>query len=726
MARIQTVTSWMEKHLLVRKDFIKSFEWIYAPSSSAFLFALRTTIASFLALAIALWLQMDSPKWAPMTVWVCARNTSRGETISKAYWRAVGTVFGVVAAIFFMAVFPQQAWLFDLTVSLFVAVCVWFGTCMQSFKAYAMVLAGYTCAIIAFGSTNDPQGIFMLAMSRGTYILLGVFADSFVGRIFDFNIDSNARKQLNDNLLFSIKGTLHSISKMVSGDEKAIVASQELFTSIVNFNNLIEFRQIEMNGHDHTGDHAHAALFSVTAVLARGMGLATQMSHFKNLTAEFEKIIPHVQDRLDKLINRIEKEQDFQHEQRRLNKLRWECRQRITDSFYEKNYTGSPDDYEKYKDAVFNDRILFRTLSELLGELQVTLDEYYKSMHPIHNDHFKFHVTPALNYNLAWKNGVRTFMAMLAACVMWYITGWDKGGSTVALVGMGCARFCLFENPSAVTWGWFKGSIWALFVGWALTFYFIPSVSSIEMLCAVLFLPTLIGGLGIAYPRTLGISASYASYLPYMIGLDNSVRLDEISFFNNSMSLFMGIIFTIASFSLFYPYSPLKTRLHLRQTLLRRLRSLPTALKRNPRIWLFQTTEQLVTMMRQLNTTKNTNVVQAYHFGALAVMMIGLNVLRLRSMIAHDVVTDDIKALLRIVLRRISRFNMHGSYGRTVMIAHNVIRRLRKKEQVEKNLALRMEMIAAISCLTIIADSLEKNAAFLDVNHYFLLNEKWD
>ncbi|CAI3948887.1 Uncharacterized membrane protein YccC (YccC) [Commensalibacter communis] len=726
MRRLQTVTSWMDRHLLIRKEFIESFRWIYAPSASAFFFALRTTIASFLALAIALWLQMDSPKWAPMTVWVCARNTSRGETISKAYWRAVGTVFGAIAAVFFVVIFPQEAWLFDISVTIFVAVCVWFGTCMQSFKAYAMVLAGYTCAIIAFGSVDNPNGIFMLAMSRTTYILLGVFADSFVGRIFDFNLDSHARKQLNDNLLFAIKGTLQSVSKIVGGDTKAIVESQELFNSIVNFNSAIEFRQIEMNGHDHTGDHAHAALFSVTAVIARGMGLATQMSHFQNVTAEFTAIIPQVQDRLDKLLRRIDQEQDFQHEQRQLNKLRWECRQRITDSFYEKKYSGAPEDYEQYKDAIFNDRILFRTLSELLGELQVTLNEYYKSTHPLQNDRYRFHVTPSLNYDLAWKNCIRTLMAMLAACIMWYITGWDKGGSAVALVGMGCARFCLFENPSATTMGWFKGSLWALLAGWLLTFYFIPPLSDIETLCAILFIPTMIGGLGIANPQTLSVSASYASYLPYMVGLDNGVRLDEVGFFNNSLSLFMGIIITILSFKLFYPYSPLQTRLHLRQTLLKKLRLLPKVTKRSPRIWLFQTTELLVTMMRQLNTTKNTKVVQAYHLGTIAVMMIGLNILRLRLMNDQDIVTNDIKLLLKIILRRIERFNMYGSYGRTVMIAHNVIKRLRKREKIEKNLAVRMEIIAAISSLTIIADSLEKNATFLDVTHYFLFNEKWN
>ena len=167
---------------------------------------------------------------------------------------------------------------------------------MQSFKAYAMVLSGYTCAIIAFSSINDPHGTFMMAMARTTYILLGVWCDSFVGRFFDVNIDKNARTQLNNNLKFAICETIQSVVNMLSKDEKMVLHSQELLTSVISFDNSIEFRQIEMNGNDHTGDHAHAALFSVTAVLARSMGLSIRMQHFKNVTADFASIIPNVQE----------------------------------------------------------------------------------------------------------------------------------------------------------------------------------------------------------------------------------------------------------------------------------------------------------------------------------------------------------------------------------------------------------------------------------------------
>lgn len=299
------------------------------------------------------------------------------------------------------------------------------------------------------------------------------------------------------------------------------------------------------------------------------------------------------------------------------------------------------------------------------------------------------------------------------------------GGSMASLTGMGCARFCLFENPTQVTFGWFKGTIWALLAGGLLTLYFIPLQSNFESLCMVMFIPTMLGGLGIANPKTLPVAAPYAAYLPYMLQLDNQVRLNEGTFFNNTLSLLMGIFFAIASFRIIYSYSPFKTRLHLRQMLLKKMHNLAdTSLlyKVSPRIWLFQMASLLVNMVRQLSVETNLKLIHAYSEGTVAVMMIGLNILRLQSMINHDVVTEDIKILLRIVLRRISKFS--GKYGRTVAISHAVIKRLRDREKNEKNLAIRMEVIAAVSCLTVIADSLEKNKAFLDVTHPFLLQEE--
>lgn len=81
--------------------------WLIAPAPADLGFALRTTVAAFIALSLALWMEMDSPQWAAMTTWIVAQN-SRGQSLSKAKWRLIGTCIGAVAGVAFLAAFPQE------------------------------------------------------------------------------------------------------------------------------------------------------------------------------------------------------------------------------------------------------------------------------------------------------------------------------------------------------------------------------------------------------------------------------------------------------------------------------------------------------------------------------------------------------------------------------------------------------------------------------------------
>lgn len=108
-----------------------------------------------------------------------------------------------------------------------------------------------------------------------------------------------------------------------------------------------------------------------------------------------------------------------------------------------------------------------------------------------------------------------------------------------------------------------------------------------------------------------------------------------------------------------------------------------------------------------------------YRHGSMAVMLIGIDVIRLRSMIDHDIITEDIRDILRVVLRRVAKFQgqkaHYGQHARTVIIAHRAIARFRQREAREKNLAVRIEISVAISALIVMTYALDKNTSFLRV-----------
>lgn len=705
-------SKWFNKSSVSLADYVRAQAWFYRPSKDAVFFAFRGIIASFLALTIALWMQMDSPRWAVMTVWIVAQ-VSRGETISRSKWRIVGTVVGVVVAIVIVSAFPQQPILFEITIALWTATTCWFAALIRNSSSYSVVLAGYTCALIAFGSIHNPDEVFMLAMSRGSYVILGIICQSFVERIFFYNMSNNARLLLNSNLLSAITGGLQIVKEVLSGDSQAAFRAKQVFTAIAAFKSSIEFRTAELMKDDRTGDHVHATLFSISTVLTRVINVSVYMSHFKKDSSSFEVMSSKIQLYLTGLIKALEQQHDFNDYLLSLRQLRWECRQNIANCiFHDAEETYATDGHQE--DVLLNDRIIYRALSELLGEIEIILIQYEHSLHPQKNDHFKFKMTPIYNFRLAWRNGFRVFVAVLVSCFFWEITAWDQSPTAIALLTVACGRLSLFENSYKMCLGFFKGSVIAIVVGGLLNVTLMPDPTTIEGLCLILLVPMFVGGLAIYNLATRSMAMSFCMFFPFLVIFGNGQRMDEITFINTALALVMGVGIAAFSFRFIAPYDPKKVRREIRERILRSMRALPTTMPiPNARLWLAETTDWFISLMGQFDPVKESILIQKYNHGALAVMAIGLNVIELRTIIRHDILPEDIKDELRVVMRRVSNFRA-GRQGRTVLITKSAVRRFRIREKTEKNLAQRLEIATAISCLTLISYALEKNMTFLN------------
>ncbi|MCJ2042825.1 FUSC family protein [Methylobacterium sp. J-059] len=149
------------------------------PKPAAWAFALRIWLAMMLALYAAFWLQLDSASSAATGVAILAQP-KRGQAISKAAYRFLGTVIGGIVAIVFMALFAQDR------VTLLVAFAVWIGVCvfiaqyLQDTRAYGAMLSGYTVAIIALAHIDAPQSTFDAAVGRLAAITVAIVTITFI------------------------------------------------------------------------------------------------------------------------------------------------------------------------------------------------------------------------------------------------------------------------------------------------------------------------------------------------------------------------------------------------------------------------------------------------------------------------------------------------------------------------------------------------------------------
>lgn len=147
------------------------------------LFSVKTVAAAFLALWIGLWVGLPFPFWAMTTAFIVS-NPLAGATRSKAIYRVVGTFLGAVFAVAVVPVLVDTPMILSSVLALWVGGCLTVSLLDRSARSYTLMLAGYTAAIIAFPSVNQPYAVFDTAVARVTEITLGIVAATLTHSLF--------------------------------------------------------------------------------------------------------------------------------------------------------------------------------------------------------------------------------------------------------------------------------------------------------------------------------------------------------------------------------------------------------------------------------------------------------------------------------------------------------------------------------------------------------------
>jgi len=135
---------------------------------------IRTGLALVLAYGISLRMDWDKPLWAGISVLVLA-VAPVGTALQKAWFRLLGSLVGAAIAFLIVAMFPQERWLFLISVALWVGICTF--SMRRSAHPYAWNVAGFVAPIIAIGS-GPPDGVafFFTAIERLQETICGILA----------------------------------------------------------------------------------------------------------------------------------------------------------------------------------------------------------------------------------------------------------------------------------------------------------------------------------------------------------------------------------------------------------------------------------------------------------------------------------------------------------------------------------------------------------------------
>ncbi len=149
-------------------------------------FALKCTLAALLAIFIAMSLNFANAGWAGLTVFLTSQPlaAASGALVARSLYRVAGTVAGVVAS---LVIIPG---LIDAPEFMVLGVATWVGLCLYASlldrtpRGYAVMLAGYTVALVGMPLANDPGSIFDTAVLRAEEVAIGAVCAIAVHTLF--------------------------------------------------------------------------------------------------------------------------------------------------------------------------------------------------------------------------------------------------------------------------------------------------------------------------------------------------------------------------------------------------------------------------------------------------------------------------------------------------------------------------------------------------------------
>jgi uncharacterized membrane protein YccC len=133
--------------------------------------ALRSAIATTVAVLIALALHLDNPYWAGISGVVLVQS-DRAATLARSVDRVIGTMIGAVIG-YLGAGLAQDHLAFLALAGGYTAFTIYGQE--RAEHGYAVLLSGITVVLILFGTLATPGKALDLAVYRGLEILVGVF-----------------------------------------------------------------------------------------------------------------------------------------------------------------------------------------------------------------------------------------------------------------------------------------------------------------------------------------------------------------------------------------------------------------------------------------------------------------------------------------------------------------------------------------------------------------------
>jgi len=499
-------------------------------SKSAVLFSVKTCFAAFVALYIALALNLDKPAWSITSVFIASQLYS-ASTLSKSVFRLLGTMLG---GLFILLIYPatvQHPVLFSLCVSTWVAVCLYLSLHDRTPRSYVFMLAGYSAAIMGFPDVTSPLSITYTVLSRIEEIGVAIVCSSIVHSLILPVSMSNILEKSITNWYDSAKKLCNALLTAPTPDKSP--DHENILIQMAGYPVSVE---VLITHCIFEGNAARKLIRLVTVQyqhLSYLIPTLTSIEMRLNMLAERQIAFPeNVQETFRRFLlwlNNSDKGDDTSAIQQDIAQTQTELQQ-------------------AYQNNALNveDSLLLNGLLDRLGDFVRIADAHFSVGKHVDN----FEESKAKRSNAHWHidkgmlllSSFTAFLVTFLCCLFWIGSGWKDGATAPMMAAILCSFFAAMDNPLAPMKVFLKGVVVATAISILYAAMLIPLTTTFEALLICLFPGLFALGVVIANPATNLLGLIIATQIPGLIGLSHHFRPDPLATLNGAISSMVGVV----------------------------------------------------------------------------------------------------------------------------------------------------------------------------------------
>jgi len=505
------------------------------PGWRDWLFSGKAFLASMLALFVALSLDLPRPYWAMAAVYVVA-NPLAGATSSKGLYRALGTLLGASAAVFFVPLFVNAPELLSIVVALWTGTLLFISMLDRSARSYVFMLAGYSLPMIALPSVGSPETVFDTALARSEEIIIGIVCASLVSAVvFPASVSSLLGQRIT-TWLDDAGSWADEILRGEGASPATPLKRQKLASDVTGLDLVISQLGHDANGRDIVR-HSRELRGRLLMLLPLFSSLADRLHALKSSGQELP---PALSVLLNDAASWLQ-----QGGAGKPDATGARLRHRIDDvQTSESSETGW-------------NALLYRSALARLGEIvdlwhdcltlrdEIASGRHAGPWHPVFRHRQVVGRVRHYDFALIAFAAGSVVAGIAVACFFWIFTGWQNGAGFVTMAAVACSFFAAMDRPAPFIRSMFIWSAVSLVISFTYIFAILPAVNSYELLVVAFAPPFLLLGLLITRPQfnmlAMLLSVNSASF----IALQDRYTSDFTTFTNEAIAALAGIGFAL-------------------------------------------------------------------------------------------------------------------------------------------------------------------------------------